>query len=150
MVQVIKSITLIIATALCLLAQTPTSIRPEQLRSAAPEAPRPTLLAITLRGFTSVTLGPGISVTQSPNGYTIDAAPAQSPKFNIVLIQSTLPRAADGTYPAAPNSIIHRNGLRMELGSDYAVSNGRILFAASAGVTADDKITADEFRIEAP
>lgn len=121
-------------------------IKPDQLRAAAPEGPRPTLLAYTLRGFQAVTLGTGITVTQTASGYTIDVAAAPAPKVTAVLVQTVLARASDGTYPATPNAVICRNGLRLRLGSDYTVAGGRIV--PSAAWAADDEITADEWRVE--
>ena len=132
---------LLLILGLPLLAQT--TIKPDQLRPAAPEAPRPVLLAFSLKGFTPVTLGPGISVTVTPTGYTIDAAGS---KFILTVNQIILTPLADGTLPLAPNAVLKRNGLHMTPGIDYTYSNGKA--TPKTPWAADDTLVAVSYTLD--
>jgi hypothetical protein len=125
-----------------LLAQT--TIKPEQLRTTAPDAPKPVLLAYTLRGFQSVTLGPGITATQTATGWTIDVTPA-TVKFKLVRTQTQLTPAADGSYPLSETGVLKRNGLSQTAGVDYTYTNGRA--TPKTPWAADDVVVADEITL---
>ena len=128
---------------LCLPLLAQTTVKPDQLRPAAPEAPRPVLLAFSLKGFTPVTLGPGISVTLTPTGYVIDAA---ATKWTLSVAQTVLALSPDGSVPLAPNATLKRNGLHMTPGIDYTYSNGKA--TPKTPWAADDLLVAVSYTLD--
>jgi hypothetical protein len=135
---------LLIATA-TLYAQT--SIKPDQLRAAPPDAPKPVLLAYTSgKGFQAVTLGPGFTVTMTASGWVIDVAPTPAPALRIARVRAQVMAAADGSYPLSDIGVIFRNGLLMTAGIDYTLSAGRA--TPKTPWAADDIVVADEITVQ--
>ena len=136
---------LLLLLSIPLLAQT--TVAPGQLRPAAPEAPKPILLAFTAKGFQPVTLGPEFTATQTATGWTINVA-AASAKVNLARTQIQLTPAADGSYPLSPTGVLKRNGLSQTAGVDYTYTNGRA--TPKIPWSTDDIVVADEITLFFP
>ena len=132
---------LLIFAAIAIHAQT--TIKPDQLRAAAPEAPRPVLLAFSAKGFAPVILGPGITATMTATGWVIDVAAALP---TLTRTRTLATPAADGSYPLTANGALYRNGLLMTAGVDYAWAGGRATPKTPWAV--DDIVVADEVTIQ--
>jgi hypothetical protein len=137
--------TLLLLTCSALVAQT--TIKPDQLRAAAPDAPKPTLIGYTsTKGFQPVTLGANIGVTQTATGWIIDALPAT---FQPPTLTRTLTRVspdAGGAYPLTANGALFRNGLLMARDTDYTWAAGKA--TPKTPWAADDIVIAEEIEIK--
>lgn len=123
--------------------QAQTTIKPEQLRAAPPEAPRPVLLAFGPKGFTPVTIGPAISVSTTVNGYIIDVFSWKQPVLTVV--ERLVTQSADGSYDVPQNASVYRNGLRMAAGVDYTRAAAKI--TPKTPWAADDIVVIEEITL---
>lgn len=123
-----------------------TTIKPDQLRAAAPESPKPVLLAFSAKGFTPVALGAGIGITQTATGWIIDVLPATFPPPTLTRTRTQVAPDAAGTYPLTPLGTLYRNGLAMAPGVDYTWAAGRA--TPKTPWAADDVVVADEVSIK--
>lgn len=128
-------------------AYSQTAIKPDQLRAAPPDpASKPVLLAFSVRGFTPVTLGPGITATQTAAGWVIDVAPNAAPAQKLTRTRTQVTAAADGSYPLTDVGVLFRNGLAMTAGVDYTWAAGRA--TPKTPWAADDIVIAEEIEIK--
>lgn len=137
-------IRILLLTALIATAQT--TIKPDQLRAAAPEAAKPIILAFSAKGFTPVVLGPGITATQTSTGWVIDVAPAPAPSLKLARTRAQVTAAADGSYPLTSLGVLYRNGLAMTPGVDYNWASGRA--TPKTPWAADDLVTTEELELQ--
>lgn len=124
-----------------------TTVKPDQLRAAPPETPKPVLLAFTTKGFQPVFLGSEFTATQTATGWTIGLV-SNSVKATLTRTLTQLTPAADGSYPLSPTGVLKRNGLSQTAGVDYTWANGRA--TPKTPWSADDIVSADEITLVLP
>ena len=129
---------LLLLTTLALAAQTRLPI--DQLKGPPGEV---RLLALDATGKPiTLTLGEGLAIIDGKIRTRAETVPTG---WTITKAEYLLVRAEDGTYSAAEDYAIYRNGMMMSVGSDYTLVNGRIRPAEPWAAT--DTVIAVFFRV---
>lgn len=135
---------LLFFTAAALSAQT--TIKPDQLRAAPPETPKPVLLAFSAKGFSPVTLGPGITATLTAAGWVIDVAPPSPTVITLARVRTQVTADASGSFPLTAAGALYRNGLLMTAAVDYTLAAGRA--TPKTPWAADDIVIVEEIELK--